>query len=399
MGILGMRRFIRNHGLSVHLSLKIEKGFYLPLAVDTWNVLFLILRRIDPDGNMGCMERTFKSLVFLFSLLSRKSCYPVFVFDGGRRREYKEPKHLSQEESVPTAPVARRCSDIKEPKDCIYKTRRKIRPPHYKLCWDLITTAGFATVYVQGMEADYACANLFHTRTVAYVLSSDSDLVFMGCDVITDLTPAFPVAIFYKSIIEYLGMSGEEFANACVDCHTNIHSTDSIYSFSARLAEWRDHEKNENNDTKKCVEQRGVLPADSDVFGIKTDVREPLPGRYVYVLTQFPQEPPDDGNSDIDYRPQDPSVNNGARNEKNDEFLSYVLSVIGPREINGRHKLLKRVPVVQEQLDMIAVYEVLCKYFSNDAPKYFSELIKKGHLKPLPSLREVICGKNEQEQV
>ncbi|AAQ73720.1 virion host shut-off [Psittacid alphaherpesvirus 1] len=436
MGILGMRRFIREHELSVHLSIQMERGLYIPIAVDTWNVLTPIMRRLDPGNMMDPVERTLRGIMQVFSLLNKKSCFPIFVLDGGRKRAFKGPvKHdyhnidhraptdgddleASANENQPHSLAGNAPRLASGARGAHQSSRRKTAlraTPHYKLCWDLITASGFPTVYVKGMEADYGCANLFHTKTVMYVWSSDSDMVFMGCDVITDLTPAFPVAVFSKHVLEYLNMTQREFANTFVDCHTNLHSPETIYSFAAKLLEHRcgsaideppaASEESSASDQQSADEdehgawsrytRRPPRRADAAAWGAGPGGNGQLKG--VSVLCGFPSDArPFDcapaRRRRLPQRREEPA----ARLKKNREFLAYMNSFIGCKVINNRHTLIKRVPIRQETFDPVEIYRILHEYAPTMANKWCAEMLVKCKLKPVPPLRDVAYGKATQ---
>lgn len=417
-----MKRFIREHGLSVHLSIQMEKGLYIPIAVDTWNVLMPVMRKLDPGNIMNPTERTLKGLIQVFALLNKKACFPIFVFDGGKKRAFKTPFKRDYRAICSSAPanthqqgsscklnVSADLAQVKFPATKSYcYPRTRSMAPHYKLCWDLITAAGFPTVYVNGMEADYGCANLFHTKTVMYVWSNDSDHVFMGCDVITDLSPAFPVAVFARTVLNYLNMTYQEFASTFVDCHTNIHSPDKIYSFAAKLAEHRgkvcEDLVGEKSHARKELKDKNH-DTDCESYNLMTShdlgctAQEPRQKSCVSVLCVFP--------TDAQKKTTDLRLKNEmrlpieredflARCKRNKEFLDYMNGFIGPQKINERHTIIKRVPINQSPLNMMAIYQMLQEYFPTKATKWCNEIIAKCKLKQLPSLREVTNGQTIQ---
>lgn len=467
MGILGMKRFIREHDLSVHLSIQMERGLYIPVAVDTWNVLMPVMRKLDPNNAMDTIERTLRGMMQIFALLNKKSCFPVFVFDGGRKRAFKSAfRHDyrvcsakaraadggasrdchrtgccagGEDDEEETFHDANTCADSHQSHQQ-YPHRRGprgyyarsgtdcrngcggVRPaasPHYKLCWDLITAAGFPTVYVNGMEADYGCANLFHTKTVMYVWSNDSDLVFMGCDVITDLTPAFPVAVFSSHVLNYLKMTHQEFANTFVDCHTNLHSPETIYSFAAKLLEHQsaaavsdsasseessdqqstddDEYEEETRKWNRCSRQGKQLGCRGDNDFDDANISNASRG-CVSVLCGFPADKPQRLN-DCDLAccrerglPLERDEEPRSRLKKNKEFLDYMNSFIGPKIINDRHTLIKRVPINQSPFSPCEIHRILREYSPTMAGKWCNEILAKCKLKQLPPLREVACG-------
>nr|AFO85594.1 host shut-off factor [Human alphaherpesvirus 3] len=101
---------------------------------------------------------------------------------------------------------------------------------YHKLCASLIRWMGYAYVEAVDIEADEACANLFHTRTVALVYTTDTDLLFMGCDILLDAIPMFAPVVRCRDLLQYLGITYPEFLVAFVRCQTDLHTSDNLKS-------------------------------------------------------------------------------------------------------------------------------------------------------------------------
>lgn len=247
MGVMGMQRYLSDHGLIEPMRCNYAEVRGVKVAVDVWNVVHLLLRRVD--AFVGQFERkrlNYWCLMTLFQVLNKKQFVPVFVFDGmydifccapsgngakaiarRQRKASRKTETLSQSPSAST-PVT--------PFATLDDHRRK--RPTYRFCRRLIEAAGYPIVAVPGYEADESCANLFHTGAVDYVISGDTDLLLMGCDLILDPLPMFPPVVRYRVLLKHLGMESDDFLSHFVRCHTDLHSSAQLVSFEQALEQW-----------------------------------------------------------------------------------------------------------------------------------------------------------------
>nr|WGL40857.1 tegument host shutoff protein UL41 [Psittacid alphaherpesvirus 6] len=230
----------------------------------------------------------------------------------------------------------------------------------YKLCVSVIRHLGYAYVEAATAEADDVCANLYHTKTVSYVVSSDTDLLLMGCDIIVDITPPAPSVIRCYDILSFLGMDYPTFLAKFVRCHTDLHSEPTLKS----MQEVIDMITMEN-------------PGSDDA-----DTHQPDDDGFVLVVKCRGKRKTGNGPcqtiSEEDHREQS---RNGKRARKTRcqnrtrvaiaahgasaaldrlppartlcdvlerEFIKHVAWITTPERLNSRLSILKRIPIAQE---------------------------------------------------
>ncbi|AQS79174.1 tegument host shutoff protein [Ateline alphaherpesvirus 1] len=266
MGLFGMMRFVYAHRLVHRQSLRPPAGMAAPVAVDLWNVMYTLVERYAQRYPGYTDEAiTVRCLSHLLGVLARRRLYPIFVTDrgadGNGRVIYGAKAILActvaqygsddaVEDAGETSPVeespfsaAGRSGYVAGA--AFASIRRRGRPAPgpsreppgagvapgcrpaarlaHQLCMRLVRALGYAYVDCGQMEADDVCANLYHTNTVAYVYSTDTDLLLMGCDIILDVGPCFLPTIRCRDLLRYLKMSYPQFLASFVRCHTDLH--------------------------------------------------------------------------------------------------------------------------------------------------------------------------------
>ncbi|AIU39243.1 tegument host shutoff protein [Testudinid alphaherpesvirus 3] len=228
MGVMGLLTYLRDSKLIDTLKWSYAEEKNLVVAIDTWNVIHMMLKKTG-NCTMDSVEcRNFICLTNLFDIISKKQFIPIFVFDGmfcGKSR-------------VPVGNGAKAIAARTMCSSAEQEPRMDIVKPLYRFCRQLIEAAGYPTVCVPGYEADEACANLFHTKTVSFVISSDTDLLLMGCDVLLDIVPMFPPVVFYRRLLDHINMDSENFLRWFVRCHTDLHPKSNITPFDRALRDW-----------------------------------------------------------------------------------------------------------------------------------------------------------------
>lgn len=236
---MGLLSYLRDHGLIENMRWHDDTEM-TPVAIDTWNILYMLLKRSCGSNPISTEEKNFECLIALFNTLLKKQFVPIFVFDG-----MFNASHMGQGAK---AIGARRC---------VKKNNESTNPkPLYKFCRKFIEAAGFPIVCIKGLEADEACANLFHTRTVNFVISADSDLLLMGCDIILDVIPMFPPCVHFHNLLHHLNMNAELFLKWFVKCHTDLHGKEGAIAFSEALMRLKAIRSNSKTlSSKRCETQ------------------------------------------------------------------------------------------------------------------------------------------------
>lgn len=104
-------------------------------------------------------------------------------------------------------------------------------------CIRVLRALGYAYINSGQLEADDACANLYHTNTVAYVYTTDTDLLLMGCDIVLDISACYIPTINCRDILKYFKMSYPQFLALFVRCHTDLHPNNTYASVEDVLRE------------------------------------------------------------------------------------------------------------------------------------------------------------------
>lgn len=217
MGIYGLYRYIWLNQLVERLTEMQSDSSFTLVAVDTWNVLRSMFDKQkkqslnDKNAVIVCIE----CAISLIKSMLQKKLVPIFVYDYCKyKRDWvnsNSPKAIADKYKV-------------------FQKSRKYTASKFshRVIRRFLCSTGFPYASVPGYEADEVCANLFHTKTVRYVLSLDTDLLAMGCDVMFDVTPMFPVIVTNSSLRRYLGVpddvSRQEFLELFTSCQTDINS-------------------------------------------------------------------------------------------------------------------------------------------------------------------------------
>ncbi|ARS01828.1 tegument host shutoff protein [Macacine alphaherpesvirus 3] len=273
MGLFGMMKFAHTHHLIKRRALRAPAGCFTPIAVDLWNVMYTLVlkyQRRYPTYDREAM--TLRCLCSLLRVFAQKALYPIFVTDRGvdcteaavfgakailthtttQCRTDEEASDMDS--SPPGSPIsdARPSTAFSNMRRRGYSADAGLRPqapaaggsaakPALKLahrfCIRLLRALGYAYINSGRMEADDACANLYHTNTVAYVHTTDTDLLLMGCDIVLDISPCYIPTIHCRDLLSYFKMSYPQFLALFVRCHTDLHPNNTQASVDDVLRE------------------------------------------------------------------------------------------------------------------------------------------------------------------
>ncbi|AFR32482.1 UL41 tegument host shutoff protein [Leporid alphaherpesvirus 4] len=254
MGLFGMLKFAHVHNLVKKRLLVAPLGCMTPIAVDLWNVMYTLVMKYQRRYPTHYKELvTVRCLVSLLRVFSHMSLYPIFVTDRGAdcnsRVMFGAKAILARttaqcktdadahemSESPPPSPISAD-SESSAPRRWMRSpggARRDSMPhgaPHkpalalsHYMCVRLLRALGYAYTDSGCMEADDACANLYHTNTVAYVHTTDTDLLLMGCDIVFDVNICYLPTIRCQDILQYFKMSYPQFLALFSRCHTDLH--------------------------------------------------------------------------------------------------------------------------------------------------------------------------------
>ncbi|AFM75539.1 tegument protein, virion shutoff protein [Gallid alphaherpesvirus 2] len=414
MGVYGCMNFAYANGLvRSHISGFISGGDMTPIAVDLWNVMYGLLEKLYPGKIDGVDDSiiTLRCLYCLLRLLHQRSYYPVFVADRGF---YGNGKTLYGAKAIAATCIANRggsgrlharlfdecgSTDVGEArckrkppgkKVCRWSERFETPKILYQLCMSIIRYMGYPYVDAGTMEADDICANLFHTKTVAYVLSSDTDLILMGCDIIIDLTRIFPPTIYCRDVLAALQMDYFTFLLNFVRCHTDLHreptlkSMQEIINLSSAKRCLHDTDCATDDDVPRCIRplyeeqdrRTGENSYHSEGFDLhirkdqsKTSCWDNDVSNYTDTnLIRGVQKalkslrPPRTRCEILEYK-----------------FIKHAIATIIPERRTSRVSILKRFPIMQEGRDETAVEDLIfCNIFDVDeASTIVSQFIKR----------------------
>uniref|UniRef100_A0AAU0K891 Virion host shutoff protein n=1 Tax=Anatid alphaherpesvirus 2 TaxID=3080522 RepID=A0AAU0K891_9ALPH len=273
MGVYGCMKFAHTKGLVKSQAISLPPGTMIPVAVDLWNVMYGLMEKFHPrkaDGDDDA-ALTLRCLYSLLRLLHRRAYFPIFVSDRGIYGDGKAmhgakaivantamvgggsgrlnahtfeavdagdgqfPDEIASHASSGThanydddhdgayAFDKSRRRQSGGTRQCRWSTKPETPRVLHRLCLSIIRFLGYPYVNATTMEADDLCANLFHTKTVPYVVSSDTDLLLMGCDIIIDVTHLFPLIIRCRDLLAELNVDYATFLLRFVRCHTDLH--------------------------------------------------------------------------------------------------------------------------------------------------------------------------------
>ncbi|AEI00249.1 UL41 protein [Gallid alphaherpesvirus 3] len=400
MGVYGCMHFAYANGLvRSHISGSISGGAMTPIAVDLWNVMYGLLEKIYPgkvDGVDNSVA-TLRCLYCLLRLLHQRSYYPVFVSDRGFS---KYGKTLYGAKALAATRIARgggsgrlqvrsrdECENADTGEARNKRTRKRKRPRRWsdksdtpkilhRLCMDTIRYMGYPYVDVAMMEADDICANLFHTKTVAYVLSSDTDMLLMGCDIIIDLTRIFPPTIYCRDVLAALKMDYFTFLSNFVRCQTDLHCEHTLKSMQEIIdlgtlkqgsgticGKASDNERGRSSLMNCCNPEitgghHYERPADMP------DANRDLASNYSLLRSLHP---PKTRCEVLEYK-----------------FIKHVIATIMPERRTPRISILKRFPIMQDIRDDVAVEELVFRSIPNEAE---ASVISTAFLRCIPEVR------------
>ncbi|ARD71366.1 tegument host shutoff protein [Columbid alphaherpesvirus 1] len=254
MGVYGCMKFAFSKGLVKSQSIVLPLGTKIPVAVDLWNVMYGLMERSYRRRASGEDDAalTLRCLYSLLRMLHRRAYYPIFVSDRGIYGDGKalhgakaiganavalgggsgrlDARMFDEDMEIENALVAEGSGgglNVSRKRCSVNRNKWSSKPEtprvSHRLCLSVIRLLGFPYVNATNMEADDLCANLFHTKTVPYVLSSDTDLLLMGCDIIVDVSHLFPLIIRCKDVLAELNMDYATFLSKFVRCHTDLH--------------------------------------------------------------------------------------------------------------------------------------------------------------------------------
>ncbi|AMB17019.1 tegument host shutoff protein [Macropodid alphaherpesvirus 1] len=257
MGLFGMMKFAHTHHLVKRRSLQAPAGYFTPIAVDLWNVMYTLVFKYQQRYPHCDREAiTLRCLCGLLKVFAQKSLFPIFVSDRGvdgidrviwgakailarTQAQCKNDAEVSGQAPSPLpsplstssitffSPESRGTQPSPDggfrPLPCSKKSPKPALRIAHHFCIQLIRALGYAYLNSGQMEADDACANLYHTNTVAYVHTTDTDLLLMGCDIVLDISTCYIPTIRCKDLLNYLKMSYPQFLALFVRCHTDLH--------------------------------------------------------------------------------------------------------------------------------------------------------------------------------
>ncbi|NP_077432.2 tegument host shutoff protein [Cercopithecine alphaherpesvirus 9] len=441
MGLFGLTRFIHDHRLIKPSNISTPPGVLTPIAVDIWNVMYTLLERLYPSKRYKKIHGpsvTIHCLGVLLRLLTHRSYYPIFVLEetedaskplarGAKAlvHETKLEKRLKSANLYTTIstgkhprgfykdipkyyetmfPIIHTTEGIFEPahrlntssseNHCMSSDKVKCfqnsdvnnveyycmesgHRLHHKLCASLIKLMGYAYVEANNIEADEACANLFHTRTAALVYTTDTDLLLMGCDIVLDTVPLFAPIVKCKDLLQYLGITYPEFLAAFVRCQTDLHTSETLRSVQQVI-----------EDTGLKLPNNSII-ADSHFESWRhkntTHDTDLQPGDLKYIenvpdYTSNLSRVTEEAECALNLMPPSTSVSD----ELERAFVQHVITIVTPTT-RGRLKLMKRVTVMQQQPSHTLIAYVLNTYFNN--PKIIQQYIstfKRLLAPPLP---------------
>ncbi|ADO13786.1 tegument host shutoff protein [Saimiriine alphaherpesvirus 1] len=494
MGLFGMMKFAYAHRLVHRQSIRPPAGMVVPVAVDLWNVMYTLVEKYAQRYPAYSDEAiTVRCLAHLLGVLAKRRLYPIFVTDRGadcngrvvygakailarttaqygsgeaagyddtdaesplpspldytapgpddrrsayapgtafssiRRRGRPAPR-LSQSPGEPAPPLGGAPASTRRPSG----GRSSGRLAH-QLCMRVVRALGYPYVNSGQMEADDACANLYHTNTVAYVFSTDTDLLLMGCDIILDVGPCFLPTIRCRDVLRYLKMSYPQFLAMFVRCHTDLHpghtcrsvddvlqdfnwfspgshpepdpdsGSDSDWSLHISRRSRRRSKKKSIPDhvTESQISWAAILEADApgavpdpteddefyedfqhlcggfdaqrldDDAAADADSEESLHASHQrYTITRR-RNIIRDATEALDWLPE-PQTREDVVERR---FVKYVISLITPRQ-QGSWTLLKRVPVFQDERDVDVVQYAVQRHvaYPEDAEQVLAQL-------------------------
>ncbi|QPO25250.1 tegument host shutoff protein [Bovine alphaherpesvirus 2] len=258
MGLFGMMKFAHVHHLVKRRPLRAPEGCFTPIAVDLWNVMYTLVvkyqRQYPTHGKELVTVRCLGSLLRVFA---HRSLYPIFVTDRGINcsdhimfgakailtRTMAQCKTDTDASFVDTSPPPSPISAVSAGAS-FANMRRRVRVSDHErsdsapqgttlgkpalalshhVCVRLLRALGYAYIDSGRMEADDACANLYHTNTVAYVHTTDTDLLLMGCDIVFDVNMCYLPTIRCRDLLKYFQMSYPQFLALFARCHTDLH--------------------------------------------------------------------------------------------------------------------------------------------------------------------------------
>ncbi|SCL76929.1 tegument host shutoff protein [Spheniscid alphaherpesvirus 1] len=285
MGVYGFLKFAYKHGIVRHRAVALPPTVVTPIAVDLWNVMYTLMERFYPKkaGNTEDAVMTARCFYTLLRLLDKRALYPVFVMDRGvSGGEVRGAKAIAANTMRTTGGSGRLTGfDLETEGEETFgyrstKSRRRSSNPDshngqksgrwssrsaipklsHGLCIHLIRFLGYPYINTHNMEADDACANLFHTGAVINIYSTDMDLLLMGCDLILDIVPLFPPTLRCRDVLECLNLSYPQFLARFVRCHTDLHqmpilkSVEQVINNERRRQRSNEHERREHENSK-----------------------------------------------------------------------------------------------------------------------------------------------------
>ncbi|UPH93404.1 UL41 [Human alphaherpesvirus 1] len=444
MGLFGMMKFAHTHHLVKRRGLGAPAGYFTPIAVDLWNVMYTLVvkyQRRYPSYDREAI--TLHCLCRLLKVFTQKSLFPIFVTDRGVNcmepvvfgakailaRTTAQCRTDEEASDVDASPPPSPITDSR-PSSAFSNMRRRgtslasgtrgtagsgaalpsaapskpaLRLAHL-FCIRVLRALGYAYINSGQLEADDACANLYHTNTVAYVYTTDTDLLLMGCDIVLDISACYIPTINCRDILKYFKMSYPQFLALFVRCHTDLHPNNTYASVEDVLREchWTPPSRSQ---TRRAIRREHTSSR-------STETRPPLPPAaggtetrvsWTEILTQqiaggyeddedLPLDPrdvtgghpgPRSSSSEILTPPELVQVPNAQLLEEHrsyvanrrrhvihdapesldwlpypmtitelveHRYIKYVISLIGPKE-RGPWTLLKRLPIYQDIRD------------------------------------------------
>ncbi|BBM13213.1 tegument host shutoff protein [pteropodid alphaherpesvirus 2] len=257
MGLFGMMKFAHTHHLVKRRPLQAPHGYLTPIAVDLWNVMYTLVvkyQRRYPHHDRESI--TLRCLCSLLKVFAQRALFPIFVTDRGidctdhvvfgakaiLTRTTAQCKTDEEASDLETSPLPSPLSEAGAgfsftnirrrwgPAEAGFRplpASKKSSKPALRLahhfCIQLLRALGYAYINSGQMEADDACANLYHTNTVAYVHTTDTDLLLMGCDIVLDISAGYTPTIHCRDLLRYFKMSYPQFLALFVRCHTDLH--------------------------------------------------------------------------------------------------------------------------------------------------------------------------------
>nr|QBH76033.1 UL41 [Human alphaherpesvirus 2] len=279
MGLFGMMKFAQTHHLVKRRGLRAPEGYFTPIAVDLWNVMYTLVvkyQRRYPSYDREAI--TLHCLCSMLRVFTQKSLFPIFVTDRGVEctepvvfgakailaRTTAQCRTDEEASDVDASPPPSPITDSR-PSFAFSNMRRRghafapgdrgtraagpgpaapsgapskpaLRLAHL-FCIRVLRALGYAYINSGQLEADDACANLYHTNTVAYVHTTDTDLLLMGCDIVLDISTGYIPTIHCRDLLQYFKMSYPQFLALFVRCHTDLHPNNTYASVEDVLRE------------------------------------------------------------------------------------------------------------------------------------------------------------------